>query len=164
MVDKTLKTIANVALNKSNTLVIRQYGIVLKDQFGEPYSDMSYTITWDKETIRGITSGTGLVSFEPLRHRNPPEKVIVSFRLDPTRSEIHRLEVALDALELNCDTPMGLQQRLTNMDVLTCPLDGDIGPLTEVSIKALQYLHQLPLSGEVDQDLKDWFDLNDKQL
>ena len=151
---------APIAISALNTLVIDNpaNNIVLQDHKGEPLGNTKYLIEAKNRKIEGVTDAAGLVEIKL------PEgmgEIFITFWPDPAdETETLTIALALGKLKPATDDE-GIQQRLANLGVLQGNIDGDIGPLTQQSIKALQFSQQLTLSGTIDGETQSWLKDNE---
>ena len=131
---------------------------MLQNHKGEPLGNTRYLIEAKSRKIEGVTDATGLVEIKL------PEgmgEIFITFWPDPA-DETETLTIALELGKLKPATDdIGIQQRLANLGVLQGNIDGDIGPETQRSLKALQFSQQLTLSGAVDGDMQSWLKDNE---
>ncbi|GAB6260791.1 peptidoglycan-binding protein [Photobacterium sp. R1] len=125
-------------------------GIVLQDQYGNPYSDSQYEIKFGDEKVSGKTNEFGFV---PFNFETDEQQVIVSFSPDKDVEHIqHRMAVNLNQMADDSEV-IGLQQRLSNLGVYYGKIDGEFGEKTKNAIKEIQFSHQCKITGEIGDEL-----------
>ena len=155
---ETIYMTVPVAIDSLNQLVLKEEmpSIVLQDDEGNPYSGKKYLIEADGNELEGQTDSEGRIKLDKV----PSSLSEVHITFWPEDNDLHikeRLHVKLNQLQPK-DSPVGIQQRLSNLGYISGPIDGDIGPITEQDIYDLQIAHQLEESKEADTQTIDWID------
>ncbi|MEI8593780.1 peptidoglycan-binding protein [Photobacterium sp. Hal280] len=124
-------------------------GIVLQDQYGNPYSNSPYELKYGEKNIKGETNDDGFV---PFNFETDEKQVFISFMPDPENEHVQkRMVVKLNSMSEVSET-VGLQQRLMNLGLYCGNIDGQSGVKTENAIKELQFSHHCEITGENDKE------------
>lgn len=157
------KTSANYKFTVKATRVF--FSTVLKDPYGQPYTNSKYKLVVDGMTFQGTTDGTGKLSESvPTAAKEAQVTVYVTVRGSAGRTR--QAEVVYPRIKLGVldpiDTATGVQGRLAALGY-HCPLDGDL--TSEASRKAVsdfQRAHDINPTGDVDPStrtaIKDAYD------
>jgi hypothetical protein len=151
--DKETKEIS-AAVNQKHTFKLKPpenpiFKVRLKDEAGEPYANCRYELKIDGETVKGRTTGDGLVS---KKVRPTSKHASLKLWLDDAEPEdVAEWEIDIGHLD-PADTISGAKARLHNLGYRPGPVDGTMNQKTVDAIKAFQqHLGYAVPTGELDE-------------
>ncbi len=125
--------------------------IIVKDEEETPLADADYELVIGEYKIQGKTDGNGVVD-----QTLAPTEREGHLTVWPTNEpEGERFCWDLKLGHLNpLEEITGLQARLNNLGYHCGRVDGDFGPATKVALRSFQHAHDLPITGEPDDETK----------
>lgn len=125
--------------------------IRVQDEKGVPFAGMEYRLQIDGETRTGKIGGDGLIESQiPATAQNG--ELTVFFRNDD-------YDDCTWSLTLGCLDPVeevsGVQARLNNLGCICGAVDGIAGPRTASAIRTFQGRMSLPVTGAIDNALRE---------